>query len=224
MRAIVTCGPSSEPIDEVRRLTNFSTGELGTLLSAALVRAGIETVCLRGIAATWPERPAGADLRPFLTNDDLRRELQQLASTASWDAVFHCAALADFRVIALRGSSGSALNLPKISSYEPRLTIELEPAVKLLPQLRAWFPSARLIGWKYELNGTREDAVATASRQIEQYHTDACVLNGRAYGSGFAIITRDGTLTPVESKETLCHHLIRTFLSIPQKPLASSAG
>ena len=40
MKVIVTCGPSYEPIDEVRRLTNFSTGELGVLLSNHLARAG----------------------------------------------------------------------------------------------------------------------------------------------------------------------------------------
>jgi deoxyribose-phosphate aldolase len=39
MRVIVTCGPSYEPIDEVRRLTNFSTGELGTLLNVARASA-----------------------------------------------------------------------------------------------------------------------------------------------------------------------------------------
>ena len=40
MKIIVTCGPSYEPIDEVRRITNFSTGELGSRLARALARAG----------------------------------------------------------------------------------------------------------------------------------------------------------------------------------------
>ena len=39
-RVIVTCGPSFEPIDQVRRITNFSTGELGILLANALTSAG----------------------------------------------------------------------------------------------------------------------------------------------------------------------------------------
>jgi len=42
MKVIVTCGPSYEPIDQVRRLTNFSTGELGVHLSNQLARAGFE--------------------------------------------------------------------------------------------------------------------------------------------------------------------------------------
>jgi len=37
-KVIITCGPSYEPIDEVRRLTNFSTGELGVQLSDSVIR------------------------------------------------------------------------------------------------------------------------------------------------------------------------------------------
>ena len=52
MKVMVTCGPSFEPIDQVRRLTNFSTGELGVHLSNQLARAGFEVFCLKGSGAT----------------------------------------------------------------------------------------------------------------------------------------------------------------------------
>ena len=65
----------------------------------------------------------------------------------------------------------------------------LAPAVKVLPQLRGWFPHARLVGWKYELAGSRADAFAQAWSQLATARTDACVLNGAAYGSGFACCT-----------------------------------
>ena len=60
MRVIVTCGPSYEPIDRVRRLTNFSTGELGLLLAAALAREGHEVICLKGEGATSRTDAGGA--------------------------------------------------------------------------------------------------------------------------------------------------------------------
>src|SRR4051812_8335603 len=101
MRVIVTCGPSYEPIDEVRRLTNFSTGELGALLAEALARAGHETICFRGVAATWPERPHGAEVRPFTTNDDLAAQLRMLGTDEPVGALFHTAALADYRVASI---------------------------------------------------------------------------------------------------------------------------
>jgi phosphopantothenoylcysteine synthetase/decarboxylase len=212
MRVIVTCGPSYEPIDEVRRLTNFSTGELGTLLAAALARAGQETVCFRGVAATWPERPLGAEVRSFTTNDDLATQLRQLAGEAPCAALFHTAALADFRLASVSDGAGQPLPGAKISSSQSVVNLRLEPATKLLPQLRAWFPRTRLIGWKYELDGTREQALVRAARQIAECHTDACVINGRAFGPGFGILHPDGRLDPVETKAALCERLIRDFL------------
>ena len=40
MNCVVTAGPTYEPLDEVRRLTNFSTGRLGTELANTLTRHG----------------------------------------------------------------------------------------------------------------------------------------------------------------------------------------
>jgi len=53
-KVIVTCGPSYEPIDQVCRLTNSSTGELGVHLSNHLARAGFEVFCLKGRARRIP--------------------------------------------------------------------------------------------------------------------------------------------------------------------------
>ena len=52
LRCIVTAGPTCEPLDDVRRLTNFSTGRLGSRLAAHLASQGHEVVLLRGEAAT----------------------------------------------------------------------------------------------------------------------------------------------------------------------------
>ena len=68
----------------------------------------------------------------------------------------------------------------------------LEPAAKVLPRLREWFVGARVVGWKYELAGSRQDAFDKAWRQLEENRTDACVLNGAAYGPGFALCLPGG--------------------------------
>src|SRR5258708_26176620 len=98
MKVIVTCGPSYEPVDEVRRITNFSTGELGVLLSEAFATAGFETICLRGVAATHSAPPNGANVLTFTTNDDLAGQLCRLGETGDVAGVFHAAALCDYRV------------------------------------------------------------------------------------------------------------------------------
>src|SRR4051812_16710236 len=98
MRVVVTCGPSYEPIDEVRRITNFSTGELGTLLANYLAKAGCEVVCYRGVGATTTERVTGAKVVPFGTNHHLLSELEELPERETVSAIFHAAALVDYRV------------------------------------------------------------------------------------------------------------------------------
>ena len=54
MKCIVTAGPTYEPLDQVRRLTNFSTGRLGAGLAEYLVRRGHEVTLLLGELSTWP--------------------------------------------------------------------------------------------------------------------------------------------------------------------------
>jgi hypothetical protein len=48
------------------------------------------------------------------------------------------------------------------------------------------------VGWKYEVDGTREQVIEKASRQIFENQTDACVANGPAYGEDFGLVTPDG--------------------------------
>ncbi|HEV2692836.1 MAG TPA: DNA/pantothenate metabolism flavoprotein domain protein, partial [Verrucomicrobiae bacterium] len=67
--------------------------------------------------------------------------------------------------------------------------VELVPTPKIIAELRAWFPKTKIIGWKFEADGLRPDALRSAKKQIAACTTDACVANGPAYGKGFNIVT-----------------------------------
>ena len=203
MKVIVTTGPSFEPIDEVRRLTNFSTGELGVRLANHLAISGHEVLCLRGVVATYPGALENCHQVPFSTNDDLLGHLAKISSEHDIGALFHVAALCDFKVGKVADAAGQQVHSAKIDSRAGHLTLELEPARKIIGDLRALFPNASIVGWKYELNGTREDALRNARRQLEENKTDACVLNGRAYGSGFAFCTTSGEVQELHGKTEL---------------------
>ncbi len=208
MRVIVTCGPSFEPIDQVRRLTNSSTGELGLLLASALSAAGYEVTCWKGENASSPASPGLAKVATFSTNDDLLEKLR----TSQADAIFHAAALCDYRVKAATSGDGSALLGAKIATRGGEVTLTLEPTVKVLPRLRALFPKARIVGWKYELDGTREIALAKAALQLTECHTDACVLNGAAWGAGFGLIEPAHAPVEIADKPALAAFLARWLL------------
>ena len=65
------------------------------------------------------------------------------------------------------------------------------------------------MGWKYELTGTRDDALSAATRQIESSKTNACVVNGAAFGPGFGVCESGVELVHCPDKPRLCAHLSR---------------
>ena len=199
--ALVTCGPAYEPIDEVRRITNQSTGELGALLSEGLASANFEVLCLRGEMAVYPS-PQDVKVMPFTTNASLLGLLERLPTQPA--AVFHAAALCDFLVYEIEGSDRER----KIPSSVAELRLILRPAEKLLPRLRALFPQAIIVGWKYDLDGSREDAIGRARGQLDSAHTNACVLNGTSYGAGFGFLARGSEKARhLHTKIELCRFL-----------------
>jgi phosphopantothenate---cysteine ligase (CTP) len=224
MRIVITSGPSFEPIDQVRRLTNFSTGELGTLLAEGFGEAGHSVVCFRGVASAFPPPLYPIEVIPFTTNDDLAVGLQSLPAREDASIVFHSAALCDFKAGELVDEDGKPVNGNKVSSRSGPLKLTLLPAPKLIASLRRLFPSSILVGWKYELDGTPDDVMAKGRQQMDDCLTDACVLNGSAYGSGFGFISRSGERAHLPDKAALCRFLIDwaartpTALAAPGEP------
>lgn len=208
-KVIVTAGPSYEPIDSVRRLTNFSTGELGVRLAEQLAATGSEVFCLKGVGATFPGPAAPCQLLPFTTNDDLLDQLARLSREHAIAAVFHVAALCDFKIKRVTDETGQASQSAKIESRAGELTLHLEPARKVIRELRPLFPRATLIGWKYELVGSRDDALAKAWRQLRENASDACVVNGSAYGTGFGLCTPPDRIRELRDKTEVVHELPR---------------
>jgi phosphopantothenate---cysteine ligase (CTP) len=195
MRCVVTAGPTYEPLDQVRRLTNHSTGRLGSELTNYLTQCGHEVTLLIGQQATWRGERDAARVETFTTTDNLRLRLRALADE-SWDAVFHAAAVSDFTFgkAFTRDGQGTLEEVQsgKLSTRGDGLLVELVPTAKIISELRGWFPRATILGWKYEVDGAREEVIEKASRQIFENQTDACVANGPAYGEGFGLVTPEG--------------------------------
>jgi phosphopantothenoylcysteine synthetase/decarboxylase len=180
-------------LDGVRRLTNFSTGALGTGLANHLAGQGHQVALLRGYYAVTTATVRTDTLVTFTTTADLGARLQAL-SAQPWHAIFHAAAVSDFsfgRVYRpLPTGELAEVKSGKYSTRDGTLLAELIPTPKIIGSLRDWFPNARLVGWKYEVDGSRADAIAAGAEQLRCCRTDACVVNGPAYGQGFGLVSR----------------------------------
>jgi phosphopantothenoylcysteine synthetase/decarboxylase len=196
MNCIVTAGPTYEPLDDVRRLTNFSTGRLGTELAIFLAAHGHHVTLLIGESATYAGERKAQSVKVFSTTADLRTKLKSFAGKKV-DAIFHAAAVGDFAFgkIFAQNDAGKFVALKtsnKISTRSGELLVELVPTPKIIAELRGWFPKTKIVGWKFEADGKRADALRSAEKQINGCSTDACVANGPAYGRGFSLVTRGG--------------------------------
>jgi len=206
MRIVITGGPSSEPIDGVRFITNQATGELAVLIAQKFLEAGNEVELLLGRRSIFQSSSA----RFFDTNEDLERLLSEIVNRERVQAVLHAAALADFEVANLV-VEGQKQGVAKISSAATAIQLRLVPKAKVIARLRELFPEAWIIGWKFELDGSPGDVVCKGIQQIEAYATNACVVNGSAFGPGFGYCNSTGLVRSVRNKEELAGLLLQVI-------------
>lgn len=219
MRCIVTAGPTYEPLDEVRRLTNFSTGELGCLLADALAESGNYVTLLLGKQATYRKADNVKNVIEFTTSESLKNLFYELKAE-SIKVIFHCAAVCDYRFgrTYLQDAEGnlSGLKSGKYQTSLGNLLVELVPTEKIISLLRRWYPDALIMGWKYEVDGTKTAVVEAGKKQITENKTDGCVLNGSAYGVGYGVLFKEGHLIHYEDKLSLIDGL-KNWLKVAKK-------
>jgi len=212
MRCIVTAGGTVESIDQVRRLTNFSTGNLGTQLANLLASRGHSVVLFRSLSSSVPPPAATVTVAGFDSTADLASRFLEFATDQPL-AIFHAAAVSDFCVgLVYQRSEDGSLRAICSSKYSTRLGglfVELRPTPKLLPGLREWYPNAQIFGWKYEVEGTRKDALDAGWRQLKEARTTGCIVNGPAHGPGFSVLGTHGSVDAAEDITVLLDHLAR---------------
>lgn len=216
MKCLVTAGPTYEPLDQVRRLTNFSTGHLGIELANFLTNRGHDVVLLLSESASYQGERQAREVITFSTTHDLEQKLATF-SGGNLGAVFHAAAVSDFAFgkIWSRTAAGALEEIKsgKIATRDGALLAELVPTPKIIQRLRAWFPEAKLVGWKYEVEGDRDRVRRAAEAQLRECRTDACVVNGPGYGAGFGLVTGANEWMAWATREALFAALTRDFAS-----------
>ena len=155
MRVLITAGPSSEPIDSVRTITNRSTGELGATLAKRFIDREHQVEIFLGEGAT---QSIASAIR-FQTNADLQRALISVSQPDKVDLFLHTAALTDFRVDAVQ-VDGRDIAVGKLDSSVESVQLVLKRQPKLISQLRSLFPRALIVGWKFEVAVTVSELLA----------------------------------------------------------------
>jgi phosphopantothenoylcysteine decarboxylase / phosphopantothenate---cysteine ligase len=159
-RVLVTAGPTREPIDPVRYISNRSSGKMGYGLAAAALRRGAGVTLISGPTALTP--PSGAVFVPVQTAEEMREAvLHHLERTT---IVVKAAAVADYR--AKRAAT------TKIKGKHD-LTLELTPNPDILAEVAARRSSAFVVGFAAETH----DVAANARAKLESKGIDLLVAN-----------------------------------------------
>jgi phosphopantothenoylcysteine decarboxylase/phosphopantothenate--cysteine ligase len=147
-RVLLTAGPTFEPLDPVRGLTNSSSGKMGFALAQACVEAGAQVTVVAG-PVTLPT-PTGVERINVQTALQMRDAVMQRVPTA--EIFIGVAAVADFRP---RQSEGH-----KIKKGTAHLSIELEPNPDILADVAARQDAPLCVGFAAETRDLAEYAEA----------------------------------------------------------------
>ena len=162
-RVLVTSGPTREPIDPVRYLSNRSSGKMGHAVATAALRRGAEVVLISGPTALKP--PAGAVYVPVQTAEEMREAALQHLGTAT--VVIKAAAVADYRV-----ERPSATKI-KSGGKRDGFSLDLVPNPDILKELAQKKGGAFLVGFAAETNDVR----AHAANKLRAKGIDLLVAN-----------------------------------------------
>jgi len=203
-RIVVTAGPTLEPIDPVRFVSNRSSGKMGYAIAAAAADAGAEVFLVSGPTAL--RAPAGTQLVPIETAEQMRDAVLGLLPNA--DAVVMAAAVADYRPIETREHKIKKRDAGK--QLDLRMT-ENPDILKAIVAARR--PGAIVVGFKAETG----DATAEAGRMLREKKLDLVVANdvsepGSVFGSDtdrVTFVSADGVeALPLLAKTEVARRLI----------------
>lgn len=202
-RVVVTAGPTREPIDPVRVVTNRSSGRMGYRVAEAAWERGAEVTLISGPVELPP--PPGVAVQRIETTAELESAVRRALETA--DVLVMAAAPADYRPV-----EPSAEKRPR---QDGALALPLEPTADILSATAAARRAGSvMVGFALETG----DALSKGKAKLERKALDLIVINDALEpGAGFevdtnrvAILGRDGTsmILPLQSKRETAEQIL----------------
>lgn len=204
-KIIVTAGATHEMIDDVRYISNRSSGKMGVAIVEACYQLGAEVLLIRAKNSVKPKYQIPEKI--FETSQELF-DLLKLHSK-HFDICYHVAAVGDFEITGRKTG--------KIKS-DKSVTLQLKPAIKIINFIKKWNPHIQLIAFKAESNLSEKELIRVATKRLHETKADAIIANdvGKK-NSGFEsdmneviIIRPDGTIKkiPRNTKQNVAKKIV----------------
>lgn len=201
---LVTAGPTVEPIDSVRYISNYSSGKMGYAIAEAAAAAGARVVLVSGPVAL--AAPAGVEVVPVKTARDMLAAAASVFPAA--DVAIFAAAVAD-----LRPTNPADRKLKKGRDDAALANVPLTENPDILATLAAGKrPDQYVVGFAAETN----DVLMNAHAKLKKKNADMIVANqvgdGLAFGTDnnevWLVTEGDDVLLPLMSKRAVAERLM----------------
>lgn len=190
-RVLVTAGPTTEPIDPVRYISNRSSGKMGYSLAEAAVQRGAEVVLVSGPCRL--PKPAGVKFVAVESACQMQEAV--LAEYADADVVIMAAAVADYRV------AEPADHKLKKTADNDEMVLRLIKNPDILQSLGEQKTRQFLVGFAAETDNVEEYAKA----KLQKKHADMLVANDVSRrDAGFDVDTNQVTIFSADGSRQVC--------------------
>lgn len=213
MKFLITAGPTREPIDPVRYLSNRSSGKMGYALAEAALLAGHQVVLVTGPVSLSP--PPKAQTIQVVTSDQMHDAVHQYLSGC--DVLVMCAAVADYKP--------AKASPQKIKKGAAGLILELVPTRDILSSIAPHDDNLFVVGFAAETNDLEENA----RKKLRAKNCDMLVGNDVSHPdrgmesdqNEVTIFFRNGEITkiPRTSKKNIASELVKIIANIREKSL-----
>lgn len=188
-RVLITAGPTREPLDPVRYLTNHSTGKMGYAIAAAAAAMGAETKLVSGpVELGAPSGVTRIDV------ESAQEMFEAVMSDLNFDIIIMTAAVADYRP--------KDVSSQKIKKVEGDLALELTRNPDILYEVGKVKDKQVLIGFAAETEKVLEHAEAKLRKKnLDMIVANDVTVKGAGFGSDTNVvtfITADGEQTAYE--------------------------
>ncbi len=202
MKVLITCGPTWVPIDDVRVISNTSTGQMGHTIAQKFKKAGVQVTLIEG-AVTHALQAKGIKVIKYRFFDELAAVLKREVRR-KYDIVIHAAAVSDFKVT---GASKT-----KIASAKA-ITLRLAPTEKLINAIKKLSPESFLVGFKLESQLSPKGLLNETKSLFIDSGCDVVVANTIKNGYHGFIVDADGNiLVKANNKQTVASALVKIIL------------
>jgi len=209
---LITSGSTRGYIDAIRYITNTSTGKLGCEIAIEAMKYGAMVTYICGADSLFPVihgykdiKPLQLDLIEIETNDDLIKVLCGKLKGRRFDAIIHAMAVADY--VPARTKTN------KMPSNKDEWMLKLVKTSKVISIIRSTWPEALLVGFKLEVNRTKENLIKIARQLLKKSGSDMIVANdnkdiSRDRHTAY-MVTGDGKVSkPLKDKKEIAKNII----------------